>query len=289
MLRKLLKSQSGFSIVQGLILAAAVAGMAYVGTILMNEQKLAQRGVQARTNNERLHEMIFSLLQNKDHCTSTMVANGFVVNATSMTLGANSNLTQIRPMNSATAPFTVKAGANYTSAEKYMNGTLGIQTMSVTMPTATFENHARLQIVYERIGQGFMGKTINKTIEIKFQNDASGRFLSCYAVETGSNQDLVKNFCNNLGSSDGNPATVDSIFVWDPATNSCKLKDLRCPIGQIYSGFESTGVRRCHTIQQWSNLGNFIDTAASATCAPGNASSVRFVFSTGARMKVVCN
>jgi hypothetical protein len=191
-------------------------------------------------------------------------------------------------MNSATAPFTVKAGANYTSAEKYMNGTLGIQSMSVTMPTGTFENHARFQIAYERIGQGFMGKSINKTIAIKFQNDASGRFQSCYAVETGTNQDLVKNFCNNLGTSDGNAATVDSIFEWDPATNSCKLKNLRCPIGQIYTGFDSTGVRRCHTIQQWSNLGNFIDTAAWATCAPGNAPNVRFVFSTGARMRVDC-
>jgi Cys-rich repeat protein len=129
---------------------------------------------------------------------------------------------------------------------------------------------------------------IEKKISIKLQKDSTNRFQSCYAVETGTNQDLVKNFCNNLGSSDGNAATVDSIFEWDPATNSCKLKDLRCPIGQIYSGFDSTGVRRCHTIQQWSNLGNFIDTAASATCAPANAPNVRFVFTTGARMRVDC-
>lgn len=288
MLFKFVKSQSGFSIIQGLILAAAVAGMAYVGTLLMNEQKLAQRGVQAKSNNERLHDMIYSILQNKDHCTATMVANGFVVNSTAMTLGTSRTLTQIRPMNSASAPFTVKAGSTYTAAEKYMNGTLGITAMTVAMPTTTFENQATLTITYERLGQGFAGKTISKGIAIKFQNDATNRFQSCYAVEQGTNQDLVKNFCNTLGVSDGVASTVDSIFEWDPATNMCKFKDLRCPIGQIFSGFDSTGVRRCHTIQQWSNISNFLDTADSTTCVPGAAPSVRFVFTAGAKMKIDC-
>jgi hypothetical protein len=76
MFKRLLRSQTGFSIIQGMMLAAAVAGMAYVGTKLTTDQKLAQKGAESKGRVEQLHSMIYSIMQNKVHCTETFKQNG---------------------------------------------------------------------------------------------------------------------------------------------------------------------------------------------------------------------
>jgi hypothetical protein len=287
MFHHILRSHKGFSIVQAMVIGSVVAGLGYVGTVIMTEQKLNIRGVEQRTNNDRLHQMIYSLVQNKDHCTATFQANGIIPYDAIPTLGATSAFTKITALNAPSAPFTTKSGATYTAAEKYMNNTVGIQSMSFTYPASSFEALGTLSITYERLGQGFSGKTKTEKISIKLQRTLDGKFESCYAVVEDVNNNLVKEFCENLGEDDGVEGNVDSIFEWDPATNSCKLRDLKCPDGQVFVGIDSTGSRSCHRIQEWTNLADFLDTT-SAPCSPGSANDVRFVPSTGNKVKVIC-
>ena len=76
MLKKFLQNQAGFSLIQGMILATAVAGMAYVGTKMTTDQKMLQRTADSNSRVDQLHKIIYSVLQNKANCERTFSQNG---------------------------------------------------------------------------------------------------------------------------------------------------------------------------------------------------------------------
>jgi hypothetical protein len=76
MLKKLLHNQAGFSLIQAMILATAVAGMAYVGTKMTTDQKMLQRTADSNSRVDQLHKIIYSVLQNKANCERTFSQNG---------------------------------------------------------------------------------------------------------------------------------------------------------------------------------------------------------------------
>src|SRR5665648_863260 len=97
-MKNLFSNSNGFSLIQGMIIAAVVAGSALVATRLLGDQKLAQKGAETRDLVEELHNTLFTVLQGRENCRSTMVANGL-----QGTLGASvtsHNLTTINTHNS---------------------------------------------------------------------------------------------------------------------------------------------------------------------------------------------
>lgn len=78
MFKKFLRNQSGFSLIQGMILATAVAGMAYVGTKMTTDQKMLQKTADANSRVDQLHKIIYSVLQNKENCARTFFQNGVI-------------------------------------------------------------------------------------------------------------------------------------------------------------------------------------------------------------------
>ncbi len=76
MLSKFFKNQLGFSLIQGMVLAAAVAGMAYVGTMTTSDLKLAQKTAESQLRVDQLHKTIYAILQDKGNCERTFLKNG---------------------------------------------------------------------------------------------------------------------------------------------------------------------------------------------------------------------
>jgi hypothetical protein len=306
MLRKILSSQTGFSIIQGMMLAAAVAGMAYVGTKLTTDQKLAQKGSESKSRVEQLHAMIYSVMQNKDHCTRTFGLAGIVPAASSCFKAPPATVTSCTDMvnspgvlwtkdsTAANPVFKVKAlSGAYDSTRVYMNNTVTINEVQINFPS-NLSNHADMRILYgkldstdvtARTGKGFGSKTVAKTIKLKIQrNTTTNAFESCYAVDESENQDMVKDFCEGLGA-DNNPATPN-LFQWDAIHQKCVLTDSECPSGQIFTGFDSNGQRLCYAIQDWMDFSELIDSSDS-TCNAATSTDVRFVV-TGSKVKIQC-
>lgn len=285
MINKIFRSQNGFSIIQGMILASVVAGMALVGTKVITDQKLAQKGVESRSRLEQLHSMIFSIMQNKDHCTRTFAANSISPAAsTSVTLPSiwTNGATQAVFVNKSVPPYA-----------RYMNNSVTINGMTIDFPAA-LNQHASLKIKYGKLdetdaqaktGRGYGAKEFQKTIKLKIQrHPTTSAFESCYAVDEAENQDMIKNFCEGLGS-DNNPATAN-LFNWDYTAQRCVLNDLNCPTGKVFTGYDANGLRQCYAIKDWMNFGSLIESTLS-TCNAGSSNDVKFVLS-GGKAQVSC-
>ncbi len=296
---KSLFNQNGFSIIQGLMIASAVAGMGYVGTRMMQDQKLSQKGVIARNNVEQLHDMVYAILQNKDNCTSTMIAESLHIDSV-WTSAANQSMTGVYTRNASlpTAPakvFEINNSATYDGSRTYMSNTVTIDSINLIKPAGLdFSNPANIEILYrkldssgsKRLGEGYGGETLKKVIPVKIQRNAAGTFLSCYAVSNGDNEDLIKDFCQQLGQNDG--TSNPSMFVWSPALQQCVLKDLKCPSGEVFAGIDTNGTRRCARIQDWMNFNDLIDNTSTG-CNPATATAVRFVDNGAGKVRILCN
>lgn len=305
MFKKLLRSQTGFSIIQGMMLAAAVAGMAYVGTRLTTDQKLAQKGSESKGRVEQLHAMIYSIMQNKDHCTETFLKAGIVPAVNSCYKAPPMTLTSCTDMVSTpgvvwtkgnpAAVFKVKAASTtYDSTLVYMNNSVTINEVHVTFP-ASLSSHADMKILYGKIdsadtgartGKGYGSKTVAKTIKLKIQRDpTTNAFESCYAVDVNENQDMVKDFCEGLGA-DNNTGTA-SLFTWDATHQKCVLIDNQCDLGEVFTGFDSNGQKLCYKVKDWMDFGALIDGTANQ-CNSVNRPRMHFGTIPGNKVQIQC-
>ena len=279
MLTKLIKSQSGFSIVQGLMLSAAVAGMALVGTKLMTDQKMAEKGADSKDKVEQLHKMIYSILQNKDHCNATFTANTLTTPTSLLTSGLTKSLNSI---NTTGGPaFVANTPGVYNSQLMYMNNSVSINGMSILFPTILNDNYATLSITYGRMekndmgkrsGSGYGSQTIRKNISIKLQRE-NGNFEGCYATDL-SNKDSVKEFCDSF-----------ALLTWDANQNICRYKDLKCNPGELFAGFDSTGTKKCYKVEQWMDMSNLVDPSPTS-CIGATSVGLEQV---GKKVKIVCS
>ena len=285
MYKTIFRNQLGFSLIQGMLLASAVAGMALVGTKIISNQKMVQKSAEAKDNVEQLHSMIYGILQNKDHCTATLLN----VNST---LGATSAVNSINTMGgSPNGVFRINTNdgtVNYDSSLIYMNNSVTINKMNVTLPSS-MNQLGSLDITYgkldqgeqsSRTGAGFGGKEVKKTISLKIQRDQNNNFESCYAVVETENNDSVKNFCEKL---------APDFLKWDENLQKCVIRDdLTCGEGLIFVGMDANGYKICNKIQDYApQFSNFIDDISLNACDPKTSSQVGFVV-VGDKVQVQC-
>jgi hypothetical protein len=69
---KNLPLQAGFSLIQSMFLASLVAGMALVGTKMVNDMKTTAKNTQSRDDLETFHEMIISSLLDVSNCKASL-------------------------------------------------------------------------------------------------------------------------------------------------------------------------------------------------------------------------
>lgn len=297
------RNSSGFSMVQGMVLAGIIAGSSLVATKLMTEQKKALKGAETRDQIEELNDLIYTVLQVRLNCRQTMVLNSLQTN-----LGATPGIPDYYSINgisthdAATGEFVAQAGGTY------MNNNVFIKSITLREPNTGAPGGPRigtrnLEIVYERLNGtdatkrtkiGTGGKEIKKIITISIQkNPTDGSFTGCNAVmgdkadmngiasnETGN--DLSKEMCNELNSGGGK-----TVFVWDEANSICK-PDAACPAGEIYTGFDTLGRVYCRNIRDWMDFNNVLD-STPPTCNPGD--NVRFEINTAVtpnKVRIIC-
>jgi hypothetical protein len=289
---KWFKKESGFSLVQGLVIAAIVAGSSLVATRLLTDQKLAQKGAETRDQVEELHNLIYSVLQNRLNCKETMVGNTLqVALSASGTATATHALTRIR----------TKDADVVITGQRYMNENVELKSMTLLGQTGGQRN---LQIVYERLRgaegertkSGYGAKEIRKTITLRIQRETTGTvgaFSSCYALSGGKSSqnatnstetgnDITKQMCEEM-----NPTTGTKAFVWDEANSICR-PNAQCPGNQIYTGIDSLGTVKCRNIEDWMDFNQVLDPTAPASCP--NGAQVRFeIDNVSSKVRIVCS
>jgi hypothetical protein len=278
---KILSNQKGFSLLQGMLFASVLAGAGLVTTRLLTDQKLSQKSAETKDQVEELHQLVYSILQNKDNCRTTFLNNSPSISpsvSTSQTLGA------IRTA-SGTQAFLKWDGVD--TERKYVNNTVIISDMSVTFSAP--QDPGILRITYERFNtsdelkrskSGFGGKLISKDIQILAQRSGAS-FESCYAVQA-VNENLMKEFCENFTPVSGGA----SILEWDDNENRCKLKaNVKCAAGLVFTGIKSDGTANCQQLKDIISMSDLLDTGSAEVC--NNAINARFEI-VGNKVKVDC-
>ncbi len=286
LITKLLNSK-GVSLVQGLVLSAALAGGALVTTKLLNDQKKSLNDSTTRGHIEQLNDVIFSLLENQANCTRTV--QSLLPIGPNWTLGHNVSAIKHADGSDAFKTFDVLDPNNTT----YLDGNVAIksirvvtvadvfnQTLTNNIRTMDTTGGNRIVIEYERLTQdylfnkrqrvGFGAKVINKAISVVFQEPTPGNF-TCFAVKNG-NVDLVEEMCNS-GQVDS-LGNVYSLFTWDATSNSCRPKNNICTGGKLFVGIDSKGAAICEELKQQMPMQNLINGATDPDCL--NSANVRF-------------
>ncbi len=312
-------SELGVSMVQGLVVSAVLASSALIATRLIQDQKKLVNATESRDQIEQLHNVIYSTLQNREHCKATAAQWGLTI--TTGVLGAEFTpdriLTKTQSGGSADT-FMVNTGTAWNDTHTYMNGNVTIQSMRFRLPKATdpagtntISYPAKLIIEYARLeGKGNAGdaasltraanlrtkdgygaKRIKKEIPIILQRTPVSALypsgdLNCYAVQLGSSiNGLTMEGNNNLNQEFcSNLGTNGSLYVWDSNTNRCVMKNNVCPDKYVFAGVSSTGNAVCNPLESY--LEYMVDTTTQYSCPD---STYRINLTTDGSGKIVVN
>ncbi len=276
---KFLKGQSGFSMVQGLVLAGIIAGSSLVATRLLTDQKVAQKSSETRDLVEDLHNVVYSALQNRLHCRATMLGAGVTAS-----LAGTASATAIITLNGV---YTYQAGPPVTQTQImavgsiYMNQNVQLKSMRLLAASGSFRS---LEITYDRmqvnsassnLKKGVGAKEIKKYIPLRIQREPTtgNPFSGCYAVQSSkasmnstssldTGNDLSKEMCQSMNTSTGTKA-----FIWDEANSLC-MPNSKCSANQVYTGIDSTGDVKCRNLEDWMDFNQIID-PLPPTCDTG--------------------
>ncbi len=297
--------QSGFSLVQGMILSAVVAGSGLVATRILMDQKATQRGASTRDAIEQFDEMLFATLADKANCRRTITANGKQLEIVSAFTQVNLN--EIWTANSTTAIAQVGSA--------YMNNAFSIKSITVGQRNIYGSSSGVLNVIYERnnnttrTGRIVGAKEVRKkhVFYIQKRPYAGGAgldsFDSCYTEElakldlngqqsgfrgSSNSMDLCYQMIgiSNPWASPNVPAAVpaDAAFEWDPVRNICKLRT-SCPAGRVYTGIDTNGRLRCQLPQDWVNYNTILDATPPTTCPSGSQVGFQII---GKKVRIRC-
>jgi hypothetical protein len=308
MLRRLVFQQVGMSLVQGMLIAAVLAGSSLVMTKLLQDQKKSIKGAETRDAIERLHDLIVSTLQDRTNCFQTLAAPApqghGLTNPTQNTTQALNFVSAFSHNSANTVVARVYDGTTNTA---YMNQAVSVRAIRLRTPllfdATNQDGVGAIEIDYQRLsvgqrtGDGVGVKNITKRIPLQFQRNRLGVFIGCYALQdiraadnsflggvTQANQDLNEEFCLQMGKD----ASGASLFQYNAQTKTCEIKNFRCPYARIFSGIESTGEPRCEDLKDWVNMSHFVNLSHTENCL--NSTQVRLIKMTGEnRVQIQCS
>lgn len=316
-MRLFFKDERGFSIVQGMIIAAVLAGSGLVATRLISDQKMVQKSSETRGDVEQLHTLIYSTLQNREHCRATIAAvtsptdlrtslvNPSKTAATDKTTNTHPQISAIRT--GGVSPVIVAQITDGTPNTAYVNGNVRINDIRIFYPIALI-GHARLEVTYERLNSkvgtksGYGAKTITKPMFMRLQRDPTNTgnpFVACYSVTSNDltvgegNQDNNRDMCRSLNST-GDPTGPSSLFVWDEATSSCVSKNLDCKnlvtnAGQVFTGINSNGEPECRNIVDWIDYPTLFNGTSTMSCPAGRPNVRLEVNNATKKVRIICD
>lgn len=249
-------SQQGFSILQGLILSALLAGSALVTSKLISDQKKVAVSTKSKDAAEEMSDILFNLLQHQDNCSTTLTLNG----ATGSLTGV-ANINTIYHANRSASGAGLPPQPVVTVNNAYFQNSISISSLRVEFP-ANVANLTPAVLVVNmrrndskdvlRTKDGFGGKDLSRRINLIIQRDESTlNFKSCYAVKNSAeeasgngNIALLRELCQGLSMP---PSLVphESLwpaYNWNSTTNTCELANSVCPRDYFFAGIDSTGI-----------------------------------------------
>ncbi len=284
MMKLSLKNESGFSMIQALVLTGMVSGIALMGTQFTSNAKYMEKGASSRDNLELFHEKISEAFANQEKCTKTIIQNAKQIDI----VGLNS--LSLNEVWSEDALLASVGGI-------YMNNSVSLESMNVLAPNLGSTGTRNVEISYGRLmqetakrtGVGFGGKNLKKSISLRVIKDATGGFVGCYAIasaktdmnSTSSGQfqnDISKQLCEQMSTGATNP-----VLIWNEAKSRCELGG-QCPTGQVYYGIDVSGNYKCTALSNWVNLNSSIDPTVP-TCVAGDQIQLQVI---SGKMKLTC-
>lgn len=200
MFRKILKSQSGMSIVQVLIAAAMMGGLALVMGKLGENQSKMQRGAKESLDINSLHAGLEKILLNSVSCKAT------IEQITTLQKGSGNSeiLPAIISQRDKTAPQVIK----YRTGQNNPIGAVYIETISVSRNN---DDSIDMTFVIKKLAQGarssYGAKSLNKTIHLFGKFDGN-KPVGCFSQLDSA----VASACTSLGGTLNGTECEDTVL-----------------------------------------------------------------------------
>lgn len=291
--------QKGFTLIEILVAVGISAGLALLAAKLISDQSLNQNFLRISSDIDKRHAVIQSSIKNTTVCNDTF--SGIILPSTST---AEINIPKIfkSSTSSGTGAEVVIAFPSTPGTQDYV-----IESMILRNPIAgsTYydmrESVKELVVTYEMKRKYFGDVQVQKPINIFMTMDpGTGAFRECGSVLADTKADSQKKMCDALGAvnaewvefsdyataypwlSAGEISTMQTTYP----NGKCKVKDLRCPIGEAAIKLDSLGGLVCHPVSsRLGDLSGKIDTAPK-DCVGANTFQIMEV---GGKFTIVCS
>lgn len=201
MKRKYFWNGAGFTLVEVLIAAALLGGLALVIMNISREQTKAQKQTETNFEVNTIYSSIAQTLLNADACFNTLNPAGSIL--------AEKALTRIVDRNNTTLFLTDNTYGN--NKVKLVSITVKSMTFN-PVPTATTKGYGNgnLSIVLQRIGVA-ANPNITRNVPLTVEVDNGYVVTKCYSATENAIDTAKINACQNING------------VYDAATDSCNL------------------------------------------------------------------
>jgi type II secretory pathway pseudopilin PulG len=315
--------QSGFSLVEALVGAGLIAGIALMAANLFSQQSSNVKLVETQEKLNAYHSNLRKMMTDENNCNATFASTSPV---TSIPLPATFAFKSCCPQGSVNCAINpgdeekcasprgnavainsadTKVLLSTASPNNFTDGTRKIRlkevryydpstrtyvnslTASTTSPGPNKDKLYELHMDYglEHI-KGGVG-TVRKVIPLSLRFNQSGQFRGCSTERSASTDMTRKAMCESLNDVDGN---VDLVRWVEDASGvgSCVSQPRRqeCPAGTVMSGINSSGNTICANILENVHTQDVIGSSGGNVCASGT--TIRFV-KVGNKIRLECN
>ncbi|GEM_PF-6728554 len=291
--------QKGFTLVEILVAIGISSGLALLAAKLISDQSLNQNFLRISSDIDKRHSVIQSSIKNTTVCNSTF--SGVTLPSAS-TIEINIPKIFKNAALSGTGAEVVIAFPQTVGTQDYV-----IKSMILRNPKAgsTYydmkDSIKELVVTYEMKRKYFGDVEVQKPINVFMTMDpTTGLFRECGSVLADTKADSQKKMCDALGAVNAEWVEFSDYATAYPWLNAgqistmqttypngkCKVKDLRCPIGQAAIKLDSLGGLVCHPISsRLGDLSGKIDTTPK-DCVGANTFQIMEV---GGKFTIVCD
>lgn len=260
------------------MLSAALSASALVAIQSFKQQKDDIKEADVRDNVEQVHNMVYAILQNRNHCLRTI--NDSKPSGLTIVPNEVRDIPFISMADSPNPAFVVGA------TNRYLTGTVSINRLQLVLP-ADLKNLATLNIVYGRHGNKRTGDSdvVNRSIRLSLTRSAPNMLSSCTSVTVDDglamgedgNENLSKEICENF-----------QMMTWDPDLRKCKLKENLCPTRTIFAGLDTDGNKICRPFMEY--LPYLVETSFTQSCPDDyNLIKINRTLTNPFKISVECN
>lgn len=273
-IKKVLRTQIGFSLTEVTIGAAVLTGVALTSSKLFKNERTAQRSTELDQKLSFYHQTLTKTLQTADNCNATFKK---LYNE----IPSPVNPVPIQTIYTCQSQCTANAqGMLYYDAfipGSYV-GTPLISVEDYIDKTITWKV-CEMNIVEGRLTSGLIKLRISYCMNPKLKNYKvskdvfinvrieGGNFRGCIDGKENAVTNLQSDLCKSLlGAS---VSTGGELATWDPVTQSCQVsKTFSCPSGQMVDGIGADGKPKCKNTVYNTDAKDLSDSTPQSCNAP---------------------